>query len=123
VPLQAPAKKTVPFSLSVPNPLRPPQCYRVEWDAAAIPPHVTLRGPRSLEVPGRGSRECKFTFSSLLEGRLSVPITFTSELAGEAYSYTLEAQTAPAEVLGRGMPSSWTLVASRRASGARSGCC
>jgi hypothetical protein len=47
------------------------------------------------------SRECKFTFSSLLEGCLSVPITFTSELTGEACSYTLEAQTARAEVLGR----------------------
>jgi hypothetical protein len=94
--VSTPAKRAAAFALTAPNPsARAAARYAVAWDAAALPPHVQLRGARSVEVPPGGSREAKFTFSSLLEGRLAVPVTLTDQATGEYYAYELQLEATP----------------------------
>jgi len=90
------AKKLMNFVVPITNWMRVTQRFTVAWDTKTIPPSAQVKGARTVDVPGLGTREYKMSFLPALEGKYSVPLTFTNESTGEFVTYTLDFEaTAP----------------------------
>lgn len=87
---KTPAKKVLNFTVPVNNWMRSTQRFVVSWDAKAVPPSAQLKGARTLDVPGLGTREYKLSYLPALEGKATVPLTLTNEQTGEYLTYSLE---------------------------------
>jgi hypothetical protein len=98
--LKTPAKKLLNFVIPVANWLRTTQRFMVTWEAKAIPQSAQLRGARTLDVPGLGTREYKMTYQATVEGKAATTVTFVSETTGEYVSYDVALEATPAGVAG-----------------------
>jgi hypothetical protein len=96
VTARAQAKKTLHFVVPVANWMRSTQRFTASWDATKLPAAALLKGARTLDVPGLGTRDYKLSFLASAEGKTSVPLTFTNEATGEFLVVPLELEaTAP----------------------------
>jgi hypothetical protein len=87
------AKKSISILVPIKNWMRSTQRFVVSWDAGKVPPAAQLKGARTIDIPGLGEREYKLTYTNALEGKSSIPLTFTNEGTGEYINTTLELET------------------------------
>ena len=101
VAAKAQAKKTLHFVVPVTNWMRATQRFTVSWDASKLPAAALLKGARTLDVPGLGTRDYKLSFLASAEGKSSLQVTFTNEATGEYLVVPLELEATAAGVLGQ----------------------
>lgn len=94
------AKKSISFVVPIKNWLRSTQRFVVSWDSSKVPQAAQLKGARTIDVPGLGEREYKLSYTNALEGKSSIPLTFTNEGTGEYINTTLELETSAPGVEG-----------------------